>query len=88
MVLYRRLFDHTGLPRSRITDLKSGYDIIHGNRAPLVDDWLELVKERFRLTEVTLLYTEHERMLGDDPLAVQDVLEMNLDLTDPEIPSR
>ena len=72
--LYRRLFDHhTGLPRGRITHPQTGYVLIHGDDAP-VDNSLELIKERFRLTELTLLYTEHERMVRDDPLAVEAVL--------------
>lgn len=80
-VLYRRLFDHhTGLPRGRITHPKSGYVLIHGDDAP-VPNWLELIKERFRLTEVTPLYTEHERMIGDDPIAVEKILGTSLGLT-------
>jgi hypothetical protein len=73
-LFYRRLFDHhTGLPRGRITHPKSGYIVIHGDDAPVID-WLVLVKQKFRLAEVTPLYTEHEKMLGDDPQAVEDVL--------------
>jgi hypothetical protein len=80
-LFYRQLFDHhTGLPRGRITHPKTGYVLIHGNDAPL-DGWLQLVKERFRLTEFTPLYTEHEGMLGDDPVAVEKTLGINLGLT-------
>ena len=82
-VLYRRLFDHhTGLPRGRITHPKSGYVVIHGDDAPVID-WLVQVKQKYRLTEVTLCYTEHERMIGDDPVAVQKVLGLNLGLVEP-----
>ncbi|WP_143206622.1 hypothetical protein [Singulisphaera sp. GP187] len=84
-VLRSRLRDHhTGLSRGRITHPKSGYLIIHGDDAP-VSDWLEQVKERFRLISPTLCYTEHERMMGDDPQAVQLALgiSLNLDTTSP-----
>jgi hypothetical protein len=83
-VLYRRLFDHhTGLPRGRITHPKTGYVVIHGDDAP-VGEWLQVVKVRFRLTKVTPCYSEHERMIGGDPAAVQQALGVNLGLTRPE----
>ena len=82
--LDRLLHDHhTGLPRGRVTHPKSGYIVIHGDDAPaVVPGWLELVKIRFRLTgvKVTPEYTEHEKMLGDDPKAVQAALGISLDL--------
>lgn len=82
--LILRLHDHhTGLPRGRITHPKSGHVVIHGDDSP-VPDWLELVQERFRLTQITLCYTEHEGMSGDDPEAVEQVLEIQLGLTRPE----
>lgn len=74
---------HTGLPRGRVTHPKSGYVVIHGDDAPeAVPDWSDLVKARFRLTEVkvTLEFTEHEKMLADDPKAVQAALGGFLDL--------
>ncbi len=47
-----------------------------------MDAWLDLVKARFRLTEVDVTpeYTEHEKMLADDPKAVQAALGISLDL--------
>jgi hypothetical protein len=80
--LVHRLHDHhAGLPRGRITHPKSGYLVIHGDDAPLVN-WLELVKVRFRLkaVEVSAEYTEHEEMLAQDLRAVQEVLGNSLDL--------
>jgi len=81
-VLKSRLRDHhTGLPRGRITHPQSGYLIIHGDDAP-VPDWLKQIKERFRLSgaSVSPEFTEHERMLGDDPRAVQAALGTLLNL--------
>ena len=57
--------------------------MIHGNDAPsAVANWLEVVKVRFRLTgvKVTPEFTEHEKMLADDPKAVQAALGISLDL--------
>lgn len=74
--LNRRLRDHhTGLPRGRIVHPKSGYVVIHGDDAP-VPDWLNLVKGRFGLIdfEVTPEFTEHERMIGDDPEVLRKAL--------------
>lgn len=82
--LDRLLHDHhTGLPRGRVTHPKAGYVVIHGDDAPAtVPDWLDLVKARFRLTGVKLTpeFTEHEKMLADDPKAVQAALGISLDL--------
>lgn len=66
---------HTGLPRGRIVHPKSGYVVIHGGDAP-TPDWLDLVKSRFRLTGVEAApeFTEHEKMLGDDPGKLQEAL--------------
>lgn len=83
VVLKHRLRDHhTGLPRGRITHTKSGYVIIHGDDAP-VANWLKFVKVRFRLTQgnVTPEFTEHERMIGDDPRAVEKALGVSLGFT-------
>jgi hypothetical protein len=80
-VLERRLRDsHAGLPRGRVTHPKSGYAIIHGDDAP-VASWLELVKARFRLTEViaTPEFTEHEGMIIDDLRALQEALGISFD---------
>lgn len=83
-LLKRRLRDHhTGLPRGRIVHPKSGYVVIHGEDAPAtIPDWLETVKARFRLAGVVVTpeFTEHEKMLADDPKAVQAVLGISLDL--------
>ena len=83
-LLKRRLHNHhTGLPRGRVTHRKSGYVVIHGDDAPsAVANWLEVVKVRFRLigVKVTPEFTEHEKMLGDDPKAVQAALGISLDL--------
>lgn len=82
--LKRRLRDHhTGLPRGRVVRPKSGHVVIHGDDAPAeVANWLNVVKARFRLTgfKVTPEFTEHEKMLGDDPMAVQTALGISLDL--------
>ena len=82
--LKRLLRDHhTGLPRGRVTHPKSGYIVIHGDDAPAaVSNGMELVKVRFQLTgvKVTQEFTEHEKMLGDDPKAVQAALGISLDL--------
>jgi hypothetical protein len=83
--LSRRLRDHhTGLPRGRIVHPKTGFILIHGDDAPLAN-WLELVKARFRLSgvKVTLEFTEHEKMLGDDPRAVEVALDVSLHLKPP-----
>jgi hypothetical protein len=47
-----------------------------------VPDWVGLVKARFRLTgfRVTPEFTEHRKMLADDPKAVQEALGISLDL--------
>lgn len=85
-LLKLRLHDnHTGLPRGRITHPKSGYVIIHGDDAP-VANWLKLVKVKFRLTKVKVTpeFTEHERMIGDDPRAVEKALGVSLGFTQPE----
>jgi hypothetical protein len=83
-LLDRLLHDHhTGLPRGRIVHPKAGYVVIHGDDAPAtVPGWLDLVKARFRLTgvKVTSEFTEHERMLADDPKAVQTALGIFLDM--------
>jgi len=83
-LLKRRLRDHhTGLPRGRIVHPKSGYVVIHGDDAPeAVPDWLETVKARFRLAGVMVTpeFTEHEKMLADDPRALQEALGISLDL--------
>ncbi len=55
--------------------------MIHGDDAPVaVPDWLDQVKDRFRLTSVKVIpeYTEHEKMLDDDPKAVQAALGISL----------
>ena len=82
--LKRRLDDHhTGLPRGRVTHPKSGYVVIHGDDAPVaVPDWLDQVKDRFRLTgvKVTPEFTEHEKMLAGDPKVVQVALGISLNL--------
>jgi hypothetical protein len=81
-LLKRRLHDHhTGLPRGRIVHPKAGYVVIHGDDAP-VPNWLELVKTQFGLAgvKVTQEFTEHEKMLADDPKAVQAALGIFLDL--------
>ena len=81
-VLKRLLRDHhTGLPRGRIVHPQSGYVVIHGDDAP-VKSWLKQVKARFQLTKVKVTpeYTEHERMIGDDPQAVQEALGVPLGL--------
>jgi hypothetical protein len=81
-LLKRRLHDHhTGLPRGRVAHPKSGYVVIHGDDAP-VSNWLELVKARFGLIgiKVTPEFTEHEKMLADDPEVVQAVLGISLNL--------
>ena len=82
--LDRLLHDHhTGLPRGRVTHPKSGYLVIHGDDAPsAVANWFDLVKARFQLTgvNVTPELTEHEKMLGDDPQAVQAALGISLNL--------
>lgn len=86
VVLKRRLRDHhTGLPRGRITHPRPGYVIIHGDDAP-VANWLKLVRLKFRLTQVEVNpeYTEHERMIGDDPRAVEKSLGVSLGLTLPK----
>lgn len=72
---------HTGLPRGRIVHPKKGYVVIHGDDAP-VPNWLELVKTQFRLAgvKVTPEFTEHEKMLADDPKAVQAALGISLHL--------
>lgn len=83
-LLKRRLLNHhTGLPRGRIVHPKSGYVVIHGDDAPaIVSNWLETVKAQFRLAgvEVTPEFGEHEKMLADDPKAVQAALGISLDL--------
>jgi hypothetical protein len=45
-------------------------------------NWLDFVKGRFGLIdfEVTPEFTEHERMLGDDPEVLQEALGIPLDL--------
>jgi hypothetical protein len=83
LLKYRLRDRHTGLPRGRIIHPESGYVVIHGDDAPAtLEDWLELVKVRFRLTvvEVTPELSEHQKMLADDPKAVQTVLGIPLDL--------
>lgn len=72
---------HTGLPRGRIVHPKSGHIIIHGDDAP-VPNWLDLVKSRFRLTGVEAVpeFTEHEKMLSDDPKRLQDALGVSFPL--------
>ncbi len=78
--LKRRLRDHhTGVPRGRIVPPDPGYIVIHGDDAPSFK-WLELVKARFQLigVEVTPEFTEHEKMLADDPRAVQAALGVSL----------
>jgi len=80
--LKRALRDHhTGLPRGRIARPESCYVLIHGDDAP-VTNWMRLVKARFQLTgiKVTPEFTEHEKMIGHDPLAVQIALGVNLHL--------
>lgn len=80
--LRRRLRGHhTGLPRGRIVHPRTGFILIHGDDAPLAD-WLELVKVRFRLFGVEVIpeFTEHEKMLGDNPGAVQAAFGVSLDL--------
>jgi len=82
--LKQRLHDHhTGLPRGRVTHPDLGYVVIHGDDAPAtVSNWLDLVKAQFRLAgvEVTPEFTVHEKMLADDPKAVQAGLGVSLDL--------
>jgi hypothetical protein len=80
--LQRRLLDHyTGLPRGRVTRLKTGYVIFHGNDSP-VADWKTRIKARFQLAgvKVTPVNDEHERMLGEDHRALQDALGVALGL--------
>ena len=82
--LKHRLRDHhTGLPRGRIVRPTSGYVVIHGDDAPAaISDWLGQVKSRFQLlgVKVTPEFTEHEKMLADDPKAVQAALGRPLNL--------
>lgn len=74
--LRRLLTDHyTGLPRGRVTRPGRGYLILHGDDAP-VPDWPERVLVGFGLDRrsVSVLYDEHERMLGEDRRRLSEAL--------------
>ena len=78
----RRLGDHYyALPRGRVTRPKGKYLILHGNDAP-VTDWQRIIVDRFRLQglQVRAPWDDHERVLRDDVLALEKVLEVGLDL--------
>ena len=79
-VLKRLLGDHYyGLPRGRITHPKSGYLLVYGRDAP-VDGWLTIVKRKFRLKRVRPEFDDHERMLLEDLMAVEEALGAALGL--------
>jgi hypothetical protein len=83
-LLNRRLRDHhTGLPRGRIVHPKVAYVVIHSDDAPAaVPDWLNLVKARCPVPthrgRSQSEFTEHEKILADDPNAVQAALGISL----------
>jgi hypothetical protein len=80
--LKRRLGDHCyALPRGRVTRPKGKYAILHGRDSP-VPGWGEIVIGRFRLHgfQVRTPWDDHERALTDDVLALEEVLEISLNL--------
>jgi hypothetical protein len=74
---FSRLLDdlYTGLPRGRVTRPGGRSLLLHGDDAP-VPDWEDRVIPAFRLDrrELRVLFAEHERMLPDDRLRVEDAL--------------
>lgn len=77
----RRLVDHYyALPRGRVTRPEGNYLILHGNDAPPVPAWREIVVNRFQLhgLPVRAPWDEHERTLGEDVIALEEALGVSL----------
>jgi hypothetical protein len=72
--------NYTGLPRGRVTQVKNGFMIFHGNDSP-VPDWVPIVVREFNLNRpsVRVLFDEHERMLAEDRSRVNETLGHDMD---------
>jgi hypothetical protein len=78
----RCLGDHYyALPRGRVMKPKGQYLILHGNDAPLPGRQA-IVVDRFHLHahQIKAPWDEHERVLRDDGLALEEALGIELDL--------
>ena len=82
IALHHLLDDHYyALPRGRITNHEGRYWILHGKDSP-VPGWKKLIVDRFHLggLRVKTDWDEHERVLSDDVLALEETLGIDLDL--------
>jgi hypothetical protein len=71
--------NYTGLPRGRVTQVKNRFMVFQGGDAP-VPDWLPMVVSKFELNRrsVRVPFDEHERMLPEDRIRVNEALARTL----------